>query len=248
MKNYFKTQIFSTPYELANMLCMDFIRYTENMLRYREKLYIALSGGSTPQLMFEVMVKEYSTAIPWNKLHFFWVDERCVLQSDKESNYGNAYRILFSNVSIPVENLHPIQGGEDPITEVVRYTGEILAHVPCVGNIPAFDLIMLGMGDDGHTASIFPGQLKLFETNTVCSVSQHPQTFQKRITLTGKVINNASDVLFVVTGSNKAEKVRSILNDEAGASLYPAYHVQPMNGSVAWYLDMQASKFIQLKK
>lgn len=247
MKNYFKTQILTTPYEVANKLCMDFIRYAESMLRYREKLYIALSGGSTPQLMFEVMVKEYPAAIPWNKLHFFWVDERCVKDTDNESNYGNARNILFSHVNIPAANIHPVHGGEDPMTEVVRYTGEILAHVPCVGNMPVFDLLLLGMGNDGHTASIFPGQLGLFETTAICSISQHPQTDQKRITLTGRVINNASEIVFFVTGKGKAEKVRSILNDEAEATLYPAQQVKPVNGTTSWYLDNEAAKLISLK-
>lgn len=247
MKTYFKTQVLPTPYDTANRLSMDFIRFTENMLHYREKLYIALSGGSTPQLMFDILAKEYPEALPWNKLHFFWVDERCVLSSDPESNYGNAYRMLFSKVDVSPENIHPVHGGDDPLTEVVRYTGEILAYVPCVNNIPVFDLILLGMGNDGHTASIFPGQPGLFDTTAICSISQHPETCQKRITLTGKVINNATEVVFLVTGSNKAEKVKSIINDESEAFLYPAKQVRPVNGSLAWYLDNESATFIDLK-
>jgi 6-phosphogluconolactonase len=247
MKTYFKTQVLPTPYDTANRLSMDFIRFTETMLQYREKLYIALSGGNTPQLMFDIIAKEYPTALPWKKLHFFWVDERCVLSNDPESNYGNAYRALFSNVNIPSENIHPVHGGDDPLTEVVRYTGEILAHVPCIKNIPVFDLILLGMGNDGHTASIFPGQPGLFETTAICTISQHPETCQKRITLTGKVINNASEVVFLVTGSNKAEKVKSIINDEMEAFLYPAKQVKPINGSLAWYLDSESASFIDVK-
>ena len=217
------------------------------MLQYRERLYIALSGGNTPQLMFEIIAKEYSKAVPWKNLHFFWVDERCVLSSSSESNYGNAHRILFSNVDIPSENIHPIHGGDDPLTEVVRYTGEILAHVPCVGNLPVFDLILLGMGNDGHTASIFPGQPGLFETTAICSISQHPETCQKRITLTGKVINNTQEVVFLVTGSNKAETLKSIINDKSDAFLYPAKLVKPINGSLAWYLDNESAMLVDLK-
>jgi 6-phosphogluconolactonase len=230
-------------YETANRLAMDFIRYTENILAYRDTLYIALSGGATPQLFFDIIAKEYPRALAWNKLHFFWVDERCVQSDDPESNYGNVHRILFSKVLIPRANLHPVHGGDDPVNEVVRYTGEILSVVPCVNSFPVFDLILLGMGNDGHTASIFPGQSGLFETNAICSISQHPQTYQKRITLTGKVINNASNIVFLVTGSNKADKIKSILNNENGAFLYPAQKISPLNGSVSWYLDNEAAAF-----
>ncbi len=247
MKTYFKTQVLPSSYDAANRLSMDFIRFTENMLQYREKLYIALSGGSTPQLMFEILAKEYPTALVWERLHFFWVDERCVLADNPESNYGNAYRLLFSKISIPAENVHPIHGGDDPLNEVVRYTGEILANVPCSKNLPVFDIILLGMGNDGHTASIFPGQPNLFETTAICSISQHPQTNQKRITLTGKVINNASEVVFLVTGSNKAEKIKSIMNDDSEAFLYPAKKIKPSNGALSWYLDNESATYIELK-
>lgn len=243
MKRYFKTQVMPSQYEITERLIMDFIRYTENMLLYREKLYIALSGGTTPQLMFEIIAKEYSQAFPWEKLHFFWVDERCVIGTDPESNYGNALRILFSKIVIPLENLHPIHGGEDPLGEVVRYTGEILAHVPCIKNIPVFDLIFLGMGNDGHTASIFPGQLYLFETSSICSISEHPQTLQKRITLTGKVINNAAEIIFLITGSSKANIVKSIIHGEDGSISYPAQKIKPLNGVLSWYLDNKAASY-----
>ncbi|HEY4787696.1 MAG TPA: 6-phosphogluconolactonase [Bacteroidales bacterium] len=247
MKTYFKTQVLPTPYDTANRLAMDFIRFTENMLQYRDSLYIALSGGNTPQLMFEILANEYPKALVWNRLHFFWVDERCVLSEDPESNYGNAFRLLFSKVAIPKNNIHPIHGGDDPLSEVVRYTGEILAHVPCSKNMPVFDLILLGMGNDGHTASIFPGQADLFETMAICSISQHPQTLQKRITLTGKVINNASEIVFLVTGSNKADQIKSILFDEEEASIFPAKKIKPLNGALSWYLDNESATHIEIK-
>ena len=246
MKNFFKTQVLPNDYETANRLAMDIIRFTENMLHYREKLYIALSGGNTPLLMFEIIAKEYAKAFMWQKLHFFWVDERCVLESNPESNFGNAYKSLFSKISIPRENLHPIHGGDDPLNEVVRYTGEILTNVPCINNFPAFDLILLGMGNDGHTASIFPGQADLFETTAICSISQHPQTLQKRITLTGKVINNASEIVFLVTGTNKADKIKSIIHDD-DADTYPAKKINPSQGVLSWYLDKEAAKYIKVK-
>lgn len=245
MNIYFKTQVLNDAFATAERLTVDFIRYAEQTLHFREKLYIALSGGSTPQTMFSVMASEYSKALPWEKIHFFWVDERCVSADSNESNFGNAKRQLFSKVDIPAENLHPVHGNEDPLKEVVRYTGEILSLVPCNHNFPVFDVVILGMGNDGHTASIFPGQADLFETNAICSVNEHPETGQKRITLTGKVINNATHVIFLITGDAKAEKVRSIFSKDTSALHYPAQKIKPVKGNLTWYMDKEAAKFLK---
>jgi 6-phosphogluconolactonase len=245
MKAYFKTQVFADTYETTNRLAMDLICYCKELSGYRENLYIALSGGNTPQTMFSIIAAEYAKALDWKRLHFFWVDERCVPFTSNESNFGVADRLLFSKTDIPHENLHPIHGEEDAICEVVRYTGEILSFVPCVGKYPVFDLIILGMGNDGHTASIFPGQLDLFETPSICSASFHPETGQKRITLTGKVINNAQDIVFLVTGDAKAQQIKSIFDDSPDAFDYPAKKIHPVNGRLSWYFDKEAAVFIE---
>jgi 6-phosphogluconolactonase len=247
MKACFKTQVFTDAYETANRLAMDFIRYTEYMFQFREKLYIALSGGSTPQILFSIFASEYSHALDWKKLHFFWVDERCVPHDNKDSNFGTADRLLFQKISIPRENLHPVHGSENPMNEVVRYMGEILTHIPCAGKFPVFDLIILGMGNDGHTASIFPGQLDLFESPAICSVSEHPESGQKRITLTGKVINNALDIVFLVTGDAKAQQIKSIFEDAPDAYDFPAKKIHPVNGQLSWYFDKEAAALISDK-
>lgn len=241
MKIYFKSRVLPDPEATADMVAKDFIRYTEEMFRFREKLYIAVSGGSTPNMLFDLLVSEYSSWVKWNKLHFFWVDERCVPHSHVESNFGNAFQRCFSKVNIPKENLHPIMGGDNPVSEVVRYTGDILSHVPCTKGYPTFDLIMLGMGEDGHTASIFPGQEQLFKANSIVSVSENPISGQKRITLTGKVLNNAAEVVFVVTGYKKKEVLEQILLKKPEAAYFPASYVKPEKGRVSWYLDREAA-------
>ncbi len=247
MKTYFKTQVLSNSVETSERLAMDLIRYIQNMIRYRDCIYLALSGGSTPQLLFEILSRDFSKAIDWNRVHFFWVDERCVPFSDQESNYGNATSFLFSKIAIDKDNIHPIHGADDPLNEAVRYTGEILSIVPCHKNFPVFDLVLLGMGNDGHTASIFPGQLNLFETNSICTVTHQPETCQRRITLTGRVINNASEIVFLVTGKQKAEKVKSIINEETESSLFPAKKIVPVTGNLSWYLDKQSAAYIDIK-
>lgn len=241
MKIYFKSRVLPTPNDTADMLAKDFIRFTEEMFRFREKLYIAVSGGSTPNLLYEILANEYSHAVKWEKLHFFWVDERCVPHNDPESNFGASYKHCFSKVPIPKENLHPVHGDENPIAETVRYTGEILSHVPCANGYPVFDLILLGMGEDGHTASIFPGQEQLLQSHSIVSVSQSPISGQKRITLTGNVLNNCSDAVFLVTGHKKAQVLEQIVLNIPAADKYPASHIAPVNGRVSWYIDKEAA-------
>ena len=245
MKNYFKTQIFSTPYETAERLAMDFIRFVENMLIFREYLYIGLSGGNTYTLMYEILSREFSTSVKWEKIHFFWVDERCVPDTSEDSNFGNAFRILFSKINIPSKNLHYIHGFEDAVNEAVRYTGEILTFVPCIDLYPGFDLLLLGIGNDGHTASLFPGQAGLFETSGICVITEHPETNQKRITLTGKSINNAASIVFLVFGKNKADIIKSIFSNDPDSYILPAKQIHQKHGKLSWYLDNEAAEYIK---
>lgn len=241
MKTFFQSKTLSSPEETADVLAKDFIRYCKENLRFRDKLFIAVSGGSTPNIFFDLLANEYPEAVPWKKLHFFWVDERCVPHNHVESNFGNAFERCFSKVAIPHENLHPVHGEDNPIAETVRYTGEILSNVPSIMGYPCFDIIMLGMGEDGHTASIFPGQELLFETHSIVLASENPISGQKRITLTGKVINNASDIIFVVTGYKKKNVLEQIFENQPTAALYPASHISPLNGRLSWYLDKEAA-------
>jgi 6-phosphogluconolactonase len=245
VKHIFKTQILEDSYNAAQRLAMDIIKYCDELLKYRENLYIALSGGNTAQLLFSVIADEYSDALDWNKIHFFWVDERCVPFESEDSNGGNAYRILFSKIKISETHLHFIHGEVEPQKEIVRYTGDILTNVACSISFPAFDIIVLGMGSDGHTASIFPGQTEeLFKTSSICAVSEHPVSAQKRITLTGKVLNNATNVIFLITGAEKAEKLKEIFRDTPVSYNYPAKNVNPKSGNLSWYLDKAAAQYL----
>ena len=248
MNEFFKTQIFSNPQETVNQLAADLTTFCNHRLSYQTHLFIALSGGSTPQILFSILASEYNLAVDWKRLHFFWVDERQVPFSSDQSNFGVANRLFLSKVNISEANLHPIRYADDTIIEAQRYADEILIHLPIVSNYPVFDLILLGMGDDGHTASIFPGQLDLFETESVCAVSIHPKTGQKRITLTGRVINHASEIVFLVSGFAKAQKIKSIFEGSPDAVQYPANQIHPVTGRLSWYLDKEAAEYINIKK
>jgi 6-phosphogluconolactonase len=204
---------------------------------------IALSGGSTPKLLFSVLADKYGEKVRWEFVHFFWGDERCVPPHDPESNFGMTSRLLLESINIPHSNVHRVIGEDDPGKEAIRYSEEILKFTAIRHGLPVFDLIILGLGDDGHTASIFPGQLELMTSEKICSVAFHPATGQKRITITGPVINNAETVIFLVSGANKAEVVADII-EKPGTTEYPAAAIEPSDGVLKWYLDIDAASML----
>ena len=202
--------------------------------------HVALSGGSTPKLLFRHLAEKYKDTIDWSKVHFWWGDERMVPADDDESNYKMTNELLLSRVDIPEANIHRIHGEEDPSTESARYSDEIESLVPEKETWPAFDLIILGMGDDGHTASIFPNQMELLHSLDVCEVATHPSSGQKRITLTGKVLNSAEKTAFLVTGENKADRLQEIFSNSEKGRLLPAFHIHPA-GELYWFVDKAAT-------
>lgn len=227
----------STP-ELVAKAFADYLLKESNE---KPALHVALSGGSTPKLLFDLLATSYKYLIPWAKLHLYWGDERCVPPTHEDSNYKMTVDHLLSKIDIPKENIHRVLGENDPDMEAARYSVEILKNVPNENLIPRFDLIILGMGPDGHTASIFPHQMDLLTASRICEVATHPESGQKRVTLTGNVLRQAAKVVFLVTGGNKKSKVKEILEKTGNWKLYPAAHIQPVNGELIWFLDYSAS-------
>lgn len=201
-----------------------------------EYLTLALSGGTTPELIFECLSNNFSNLIDWGKVKIFWGDERCVPPSHHDSNFRMANASLLSKVPIPAENIYRIEGERQPDKEALRYADVLRTNCKLHNNIPALDLVLLGLGEDGHTASIFPDRLDLFETTNLCAAVKHPQSKQDRITITGAVINNARHILFIVTGEKKAPMVETIISSTS-ARIFPASHVTALNGMVTWLLD-----------
>lgn len=211
------------------------------MISGNDKINIALSGGNTPKLLFEVLAKDYKNKIDWTKVNFFWVDERCVPSVEEQSNFGMAKKILLRNIPIPEQNVHRIFGNCDPDLESKRYSENLKKYVKLKNNYPVFDLILLGIGEDGHTASIFPNQMELLNSIEKCAVAIHPATGQKRITLTGKIINNADRIYFLVSGKSKAEVVADILEKKNDIAKFPASYIETETGNTEWYLDKEAA-------
>ncbi|HDP99346.1 MAG TPA: 6-phosphogluconolactonase, partial [bacterium] len=206
-----------------------------------------LSGGSTPVRLFQQLASPaYRENIDWKNVHFFWGDERCVPPDHPDSNYGMTKKYLFDHISIPHENIHRINGENDPETEAKRYAGEIFRLLPLNRHgWPQFDWILLGLGNDGHTASIFPGSPILKDRDNICAVATHPQIGQKRITLTLLVINATKRLSFLVSGENKASIAANILTAAEKNKSLPATFVRPENGALEWYLDQPAAAKIR---
>ena len=227
-------------HESANAVAEAFADYLERLIE-KKSLNIALSGGSTPKLLFLELSKR--NQIKWDNVHLFWVDERCVPQDNDESNYRMAKELLIDNVGVPLSNVHRIKGESEPSKEAIRYENEIKQFVRREGNLPSFDLIILGIGTDGHIASIFPHQMELLKTEKICEVATHPISGQKRVSLTGRVIGNAQKVSFMVTGQAKSPIIKSILKDEEDAKLYPAAHIKSKE-VVTWCIDSAAGSLL----
>jgi 6-phosphogluconolactonase len=219
--------------------------FSENLLklsRESEKFNIALSGGNTPKFIFQKIAADYKNKFDWNRIHLFWGDERCVPPDDDESNFGMTKKYLLNQITIPEHNVHRIKGENDPVTEAERYTEEIKSNAKFKNGLPRFDLVMLGLGEDGHTASIFPNQMSLINSEKICEVAVHPSSGQKRVTLTGRVINNASVITFLVTGENKKEILKQVLIDKN--KTLPAEFIQPVSGELKFYIDEAAARFL----
>jgi 6-phosphogluconolactonase len=237
-------KIFANSVEVASRLAEEIVRRIKASASSENPFSIALSGGTTPEKLYSFLGDEYSGDVPWEFVNLFWSDERCVLPGHPESNYGMAKRLLIDRSGIPASNVFRMRGEDDPETEAARYAGELSARLRSRDGVPVFDLVILGIGDDGHTASIFPGQHELMPGERVCAASVNPSG-QSRITLTGRVINNAEAVVFLVTGNRKARIVWSIINNLPESASYPASRIKPVFGSLDWYLDTEAGELLK---
>lgn len=238
-----KLKVFDTPEILARHLSDELQNSINDSM---ENYFLAVSGGSTPLVFFNRLAQPpYAGNIQWQKAHFFWCDERCVSPDDKESNYGAAKGSLFDKIAIPKENIHFVHGESNPVEEVVRYSNEIEKLVPTGYNaLPQFDRILLGLGEDGHTASLFPDKNLLFIYSNIAGVAKHPVTEQKRISLTSEVLCSAKRISFIVTGKEKARVLSEILQDLPVSKSYPAAEIKSRSENIEWIIDKEAAFYL----
>lgn len=231
-------------YKDKQEVAKQFSSYFVDQLKDRATFHVALSGGSTPKIVFDVLADNFAGKVDWNKVHFYWGDERCVPPSDDESNYKMTVEHLFSKIDVSEANIHRILGEKDPVNEALRYANLLEINLDRVDKVPQFDLVILGMGDDGHTASIFPHEIALWDAEDHCVVATHPDSGQKRVSINGKVINTAKEVAFLVTGASKAEKVEAVIEKTEGSDAYPASLVNPSSRNLVWFLDEEAASML----
>jgi 6-phosphogluconolactonase len=237
-------KIIPNVHELAEYFAGFFINRCNTILKEKENMFIALSGGRTPKFYLERLSEErFAREVPWQRIHFFWVDERMVPPSDYGSNYRMIKEVLLDKITIPEENIHRIKGEIVPQLEVRRYGNEVVNNVGKKRNSqPEFDWVLLGMGSDGHTASIFPEvELKDIYQN-ITAISKSPDSGQMRITLTEDIINNADNITFILSGSDKAEKVYEIIKGEK--EKYPAGRINPPFGTLEFIMDKEAAALL----
>lgn len=237
-------KIFPTPSKLAESVALEIVNKITESGKAGSPISIALSGGKTPKLLFSVLGDKFAKSVDWNIVHFYWVDERCVPPDKKDSNFGMTHAALFSQIRIPDSNIHRIRGEDNPEKESIRYSDELNKFIVKRNGLPCFNIILLGIGEDGHTASIFPGNEQLFKSDKLCATAAHPVSSQIRITLTGKVINNSDNIFFLATGKNKASVIKYILNDNDSKKQFPASFVDPADGNLFWFIDKDAGSLL----
>ncbi|WHZ17334.1 MAG: 6-phosphogluconolactonase, eukaryotic type [Nitrospira sp.] len=242
--------IFADAQELAREAADLFLRLGEQAIAERGRFLVALSGGSTPKALYSILASpEYAPRLDWSKVQFLFGDERNVPPSHADSNFAMADKALFAPLRIPSVQIHRMKGEDQPEAAAAQYEDSLRRLTGASGPWPQLDLVLLGMGEDGHTASLFPGTPSLHERTRWVVPSLSPQGTRSRLTLTLGVINHATVILFLVTGVNKATVVRSVVEPRPGDQVtYPAALVRSETGRLLWYLDQAAASELSLSR
>jgi 6-phosphogluconolactonase len=218
-----------------------FARLSREAVEGRGAFSVALSGGTTPRRVYELLASdEYKERVPWAGVHVFFGDERTVPPDHAESNYRMASEARLSRVEVPAENVHRIEGVGDAAANASDYES-VMRGFFGDAEWPRFDLVFLGMGDDGHTASLFPQTSALAETRAWVAANWVEKLGAWRITLTANAINAARRVVFLVTGASKAERLREVISGEPEPSRLPSQMIRPRDGALRWYVDRAAA-------
>jgi len=235
-----RVRVFQDLEALSRAAAELFTTIAKRCVAARGRFTVALSGGATPRRLYTLLGSTpYRENVEWKRAHVFWADERCVPGDHPESNFKLAVDAFLSSVSMPKENIHRIKGEEGPGRAAQDYEQEMRSFFgPAL--FPVFDLIILGAGEDGHAASLFPGSASLHErTRLALPVYLEPPKLN-RVTLTLPVLNHAAEVLFLASGRAKAGVVHAIIKN-GNPMRYPAGLVQPVRGSITWFIDRQAA-------
>lgn len=236
-----QVRVFGGPELVARAAAARFAELAGECVSAAGRFSVALSGGSTPRRIYELLAGgEFAPRVEWPRVHVFFGDERCVPPDDAESNYRMARESLLSRVALPAQNVHRMAGEGRPPESARAYEEELRAFFGGA-EWPRFDLVMLGLGDDGHTASLFPGSPALAEGRAWAAANWVEKLGAFRLTLTAPAINHAAHVMFVVTGAGKAERLREVVEGPRDPQRLPAQMIRPGRGTLDWYVDEAAA-------
>lgn len=240
------TLVICTDFEsLSREAAHRFLAAVEERPAKEAGVRVALAGGSTPRHLYELLAgSEFGTRIPWERIHFFWGDERLVPHDHPESNYRMAQEALLKHVPVPPENVHPVPVQASPENTAQSYEEELRRQFGQRRGFPAFDLVLLGLGADGHTASLFP-RAPALEIKDRWVMFHIPGSGRARVTLTLPVLNQARRVFFLVSGEDKAEALRLAVE---GTGSLPAQRVAPRKGELLWLVDTPAARRLERVK
>lgn len=235
--------------EIAREAARRVVSIARDAIVNRGRFDIALSGGTTPRSLYQLLASdEYRSQIDWTKACVFWGDERRVPPGDPESDYRMAHELLLAHVAVPEENIFRMQGEGLLNSAKVDYENKLTKHFNLARReFPRFDLILLGLGADGHTASIFPGTRAVSDLTNLVIIYEVPQLGAERMTISRSVINNARNILFLVSGEDKAAALEATLEGAKQPSRYPAQGITPVDGELTWLVDKAAASKLKVK-
>ena len=244
----FRIKIVNDLAEICRAAAGEIVHLANRAPSVSKPFSVALSGGSTPRRLHVLMAGDPAVRdrLPWQRMHFFWGDERHVPPDHPQSNYRMAYETLLSLASVPAENIHRVPSEEpDAVLAAEKYEQELQTFFALEADqLPRFDCILLGMGSDGHTASLFPGTEALNETKRLVAANWVEKYKTYRITLTVPVLNRADLIIFLVSGVEKAAALKEVLHGDYRPELFPAQLIQPGSGKLLWIVDRAAARLL----
>jgi 6-phosphogluconolactonase len=238
-----KIQVFQTAEELTEATAVFILTAAKHAVDARGRFVISLSGGHTPEQLYALLAKPpFHDEMPWCQTFVFWGDERCVPSTDKQNNANMARTLLLDHIDIPPSNVHPIPVDLPPLEAAKEYEQAIRNLFG--EQAPRFDLILLGLGENGHTASLFPNTDVLSEHSHIVKEVHVAELKMFRITMTADLINQAHNIMFLVEGEGKAEILKTVLSDAYLPEKYPAQLIKPINGNLYWFIDHTAAMLL----
>ncbi|HEU0291279.1 MAG TPA: 6-phosphogluconolactonase [Anaerolineales bacterium] len=234
-------RIFKDLENLSRHAAELFVEQAAQAIKERGHFLVALNGGNTPTRLFQLLASDYRDKVDWSRVHVFWGDERCVPPDDRGSSYGQAKEILLNYAAVPENNIHRVKGELGPAPASTEYAQTLKSFAEDHLEFPRFELVYLGMGEDGHTASLFPGSRVDVTEAVVPVTAKYQDRPANRVTMTQVVFNQARMVVFMATGEKKATTLAEVLSDRYNPDLYPAQRIDPKDGQLIWLVDEGAA-------